>query len=76
VVQCHPARTHVYSKTDEDTELCVPGESTQYHEMTSLDKIPAATHTNANSTQTDDVNGEVTTWDTEMLTMTRVFAER
>jgi len=40
----------VYSKIDEDTVPRVHGESAQYLEMTSLDRIPAVTETNANTT--------------------------
>ena len=46
----------MYSKIDEDTVPRVHGESAQYHEMTSLDRIPAVTETNANSTQGDGIN--------------------
>ena len=41
----------MYCKVDEDTVSRIPGESAQFHEMTSLDKIPAIIETNANSTQ-------------------------
>ena len=46
----------MYCKIDEDTVPRDPGESAQYHEMTSLDKIPAATEANENSTQRDGIN--------------------
>jgi hypothetical protein len=46
----------VYSKIYEDTVPRVPGESGQYHEMTSLDRIPTVTETNANSTQRNGIN--------------------
>jgi len=46
----------VYCKIDEDTVPRVPGESAQYLEMTSLDRIPAVTETNANSTQRVGIN--------------------
>ena len=46
----------MYYKIDEDTVPRVPGEFAQYHEMTSLDRIPAVTETNANSTQSDGIN--------------------
>ena len=46
----------MYCKIDEGTVPRVPGESAQYHEMTSLDKIPAATEANENSTQRDGIN--------------------
>ena len=46
----------MYCKIDEDTVPRVPGECAQYLEMTSLDKIPAGTETDANSTQRDGIN--------------------
>ena len=46
----------MYSKIDEDTVSRVSGESAQYHQMTSLDRIPAVTETNANSTQRYGIN--------------------
>ena len=46
----------MYCKIDEDTVPRVPGESAQYLEMTSLDRIPAGTETDANSTQRDGIN--------------------
>ena len=46
----------MYCKIDEDTVPRVPGESAQYLEMTSLDRITAVTETNANSTQRDGIN--------------------
>ena len=46
----------MYCKIDEDTVPRVPGESAQYLEMTSIDRIPAVTETDANSTQRDGIN--------------------
>ena len=46
----------MYCKIDEGTVPRVPGESAQYHEMTSLNRIPAVTETDANSTQRDGIN--------------------
>jgi len=46
----------VYSKIYEDTVPRVAGESGQYHEMTSLDRVPTVTETNTNSTQRDGIN--------------------
>ena len=46
----------MYCKIDEDTVPCVSGESAQYLEMTSLDRIPAGTETDANSAQRDVIN--------------------
>ena len=46
----------MYPKIDEDTVSRVPRESAQYHQMTSLDRIPAVTETNANSTQRYGIN--------------------
>jgi len=42
-MQWQPGCTHVYSKIDEDTVSRVCGDSAQYHQMTSLDRIPAVT---------------------------------
>ena len=56
MIQCHLGSTHVYSKIYEDTVPRVPGEFGQYHEMTSLDRIPTVNETNANSTQRDGIN--------------------
>jgi len=70
VMQTHTESTRGYSKTDEDTMSCVPGEPADYHEMTSLDRIPEVTDTNPNTTQTED-NGEVSTWTAVKLKMIR-----
>ena len=46
----------MYCKIDEDTVPRVSGESAQYLEMTSFDRIPAGTETNANTAQRDGIN--------------------
>ena len=46
----------MYSKIYEDTVPRVPRESGRYHEVTSLDRIPTVTETNANSTERDSIN--------------------
>ena len=46
----------MYCKIDEDRVPRVPGESAQYLEMTSLDRIPAITETDESSTQRDGIN--------------------
>jgi hypothetical protein len=71
VRQSHPGCTHGYSKTHEDTTSRVPGEPAEYHEMTSLDRIPEVTATNTNETQTEDKSGEVSTWTAVKLKMLR-----
>jgi len=42
----------MYCKTDKDTGSPVAGESAQYREMTSFDRIRGVTDTNPNATQT------------------------
>ena len=71
VVQSHPVSTHGYSKTDEDTMLRVPGEPEEDHEMTSIDRIPEVTDANPNTTQTEDNNGQVSSWNAVKLRMIR-----
>jgi hypothetical protein len=71
VMQTHPGSTHGYSKTDEDTMSRVTGEPAEYHEMTSLDRIPEVTYTKSNTTQTEDNNGEVSSWTAVKLRMIR-----
>ena len=46
----------MYSKIYEDTVPRVSEESGLYHEMTSLERIPTVTETNANSTERDGIN--------------------
>ena len=71
MMQTHPGSTHGYCKTDEGTMSRVPGEPAEYHEMTSLDRIPEVTDTNPHTTQTEDSNGEVSTWTAVKLKMIR-----
>jgi hypothetical protein len=71
VMQTHTGSTHGYSKTDENTTTHIPGEPVEYHEMTSIDRIPEGTDKNPNKTQTEDNNGEVSTWTAVKLKMIR-----
>lgn len=71
VMQTRPGSTHGYSKTDDDTMSRDTGEPAQYHEMTSLDRLPEVTDTNPNTRQTEDSNGEVSTWTAVKLKMIR-----
>ena len=70
VRQAQSGNTPGYSKVDENATSRVSGETSQYQEMTSLDRIPEVMATNGNKTQTED-NGEVSTWTAVKLKMLR-----
>lgn len=71
VTHSRPGSTREYSKTDEGTLSRVSGEPEQYLEMTSLDRIPEMTDMNPNTVQTEDNNGEVSTWTAVKLKIMR-----
>jgi hypothetical protein len=70
IKESYPGSTHGHSK-EEDATSQVTGELMRYCEMTSLDRIPDITATNATKTETGISSGEDSTWATVKMKMSR-----
>lgn len=69
IKESYPGSTHGHSEEDETSQ--VTGELMRYCEMTSLDRIPDITATNAKKPETEISSGVDSTWATVKMKMSR-----